>query len=50
MSKVKTMFRTKRQPAPPAKTGPMSKLKMLFSSRKEMTKTSPKAKKPGRRN
>jgi hypothetical protein len=49
MSKVKTWFRTKRQPAPPAKTGLMSKLKTLFSSRKKMTKTTPKAKKPGRR-
>jgi hypothetical protein len=49
MSKVKTLFRTKRQPAPSAKTGLRSKVKTLFSSRKEMTKTTPKAKKPGRR-
>jgi hypothetical protein len=28
------MFRTRRQPAPPAKTGLMSKVKTLFSSRK----------------
>jgi hypothetical protein len=31
------------------KTGLMSKVKALFSSRKEMTKPTPKAKKPGRR-
>jgi hypothetical protein len=49
MSKVKTLFRTKRQPAPPAKTGLMSKVKTLFSSRKQTTKTTPKAKKPSRR-
>ena len=43
------MFRTRRQPAPPAKTGLMSKVKTLFSSRKQTTKTTPKAKKPSRR-
>ena len=36
-----TLFMTRRQPAPPAKTGLMSKVKTLFSSRKEMTKTTP---------
>jgi len=29
------MFTTRRQPAPPAKTGLMSKVKTLLSSRKE---------------
>jgi hypothetical protein len=43
------LFRTKRQPVPPAKTGLMSKVKTLFSSRKEMTKSTPKARKSGRR-
>ena len=44
------MFRTRTQSAPPAKTGLMSKVKTLFSSRRAMTKTTPTAKKPGRRN
>ena len=43
------LFRIKRQPPPPTKTGLMSKVKTLFSSRKEMTKTTPTAKKPSRR-
>ena len=48
---VKTgLFKTKKQPTPPStKTGLMSKVKALFSSRKEMTATTPKAKEPVRR-
>ena len=48
---VKTgLFKTKKQPPPPpTKTGLMSKVKALFSSRKEMTATTPKAKEPVRR-
>jgi len=48
---VKTgLFKTKKQPPPPpTKTGLISKVKALFSSRKEMTATTPKAKEPVRR-
>jgi hypothetical protein len=43
---VKTgLFKTKKQPPPPpTKTGLMSKVKALFSSRKEMTAATPKVK------
>jgi hypothetical protein len=47
---VKTgLLKTKKQPPPPMKTGLMSKVKALFSSRKEMTAATPKAKEPVRR-
>jgi hypothetical protein len=46
---VKTgLFRIKKEPPPPPKTGLIAKVKTLFSSRKEMTKATPKGKKPGR--
>src|SRR5215212_9995936 len=47
---VKTgLFKTKKQPPAPTKTGLMSKVKALFSSRKEVTAATPKVKEPVRR-
>ena len=44
---VKTgRFQTTKQPPPRLKTGLMSKVKALFSSRKDMTAATPKAKEP----